>query len=88
MTNPRRKFTMTPVSPARSATGSAGRVTAAQTGMAVAAVLAIVWAVLGFWVFIGVAASVLIGGLIGRIVDGELDVSSLVDRLRGKRTSS
>jgi hypothetical protein len=63
-------------------------VTPTQTGMAIAALLAIVWAVFNFWVVLGVAIAILIGALVGRIVDGKLDVSRLLDTLRGKRTSS
>lgn len=62
--------------------------TATQTGMAVAAVLAITWAVFGFWVFVGVALAIAIGALVGRIVDGKLDVSTLVQAVSGKRSSS
>lgn len=63
--------------------------TATQTGMAVGAVLAIVWAVSSsFWVMLGVALAIVIGALVGRIVDGKLDVSTLVSAVSGKRTSS
>ena len=62
--------------------------TATQTGMAVAAVLAISWAAFGFWPFVGIAIAIGIGALIGRIADGKLDPSSLVDAVRGKRSSS
>ncbi|RJT87116.1 hypothetical protein D6T64_16840 [Cryobacterium melibiosiphilum] len=57
-------------------------------GIAVGGVLALTWALLGFWVFAFVAVAMLIGGLIGRVVDGRLDVSALVDVFRGKRSSS
>lgn len=63
--------------------------TATQTGMAVAAVLAIVWWASGsFWIFLGVAVAIAIGALIGRIADGKLDVSSLVGVVSGRRSSS
>lgn len=62
--------------------------TATQTGIMVGAVLAISWAVFGFWPFVGIALAIAIGALIGRIVDGKLDPSSLVDAVRGKRSSS
>lgn len=62
--------------------------TATQTGILVGAVLAISWAVFGFWPFIGIAAAMAVGALIGRIVDGKLDPSSVVDAVRGKRSSS
>jgi uncharacterized membrane protein len=63
-------------------------VTATRTGIAVGAVLALTWVVFGFWVFLFVAAAMAIGALVGRVVDGRLDLSSVVDALRGKRTSS
>jgi len=63
-------------------------VTSTQTGILVAAVLAISWAAFGFWPFVGIAAAVAAGALIGRVADGKLDVSSLVDTLRGRRSSS
>jgi uncharacterized membrane protein len=63
-------------------------VTATRTGIAVGAVLALTWVVFGFWVFLFVAVAMAIGALVGRVVDGRLDLSSVVDALRGKRTSS
>ena len=59
-----------------------------QTGMAVAAVLAISWAVFGFWPFIGIAIAIAIGALVGRIVEGKLDPSALLSAVSGKRSSS
>jgi hypothetical protein len=63
-------------------------VTATQTGIAVGAVLVIVLATFNFGWMILVAVAMLIGALVGRIVDGKLDVSTLVDAVSGKRSSS
>lgn len=59
-----------------------------QTGMAIAAVLSIVWITLGFGFFVLVALAIAIGALIGRYVAGELDVSGIVNAVRGRRSSS
>ena len=56
--------------------------------MAVGAVLALTWATFGFWVFVGVALAIAVGALVGRIVDGRLDVSSLLAVVSGRRSSS
>jgi len=60
----------------------------ARTGILIGAVLALTWIVLGFWAFVFVAAAMAVGALIGRIVDGKLDVGGLVNALRGRRSSS
>jgi len=57
-------------------------------GMAVGAVLAVVALTLGFWAFVVVAVAIALGGLIGRIVSGDVDVRRLLDVLRGRRSSS
>ncbi|MEX1079138.1 MAG: hypothetical protein WED09_08535 [Homoserinimonas sp.] len=57
-------------------------------GIIVGAVLALTWIVLGFWAFALVAVAMLAGGLVGRIVDGKLDVRGVADAVRGKRSSS
>lgn len=62
--------------------------TAARVGILIGAVLALSWIVFGFWAFFFVAVAMAIGALIGRIVDGKLDVSSLLGALSGKRSSS
>jgi uncharacterized membrane protein len=62
--------------------------TATRTGILIGAVLALTWIVLGFWAFFFVAIAMAIGALVGRILDGKLDVSTLVDAFRGKRSSS
>ncbi|HEV7949822.1 MAG TPA: DUF2273 domain-containing protein [Glaciihabitans sp.] len=62
--------------------------TATRTGIIIGAVLALSWIMFGFWAFVFVAVAMAIGALIGRIADGKLDVSSLLDAFRGKRSSS
>lgn len=62
--------------------------TATQSGVAIAAVLAIVWIAIGFGAFLLVAIAMLIGALIGRYVEGRLDVSGIVSAVRGRRSSS
>lgn len=62
--------------------------TPVQTGAAVAATLAIVWITLGFGPFVLVALAIAIGALIGRYVQGDLDISGLVSAVRGRRSSS
>ena len=64
-------------------TGSATR-----TGILVGAVLALTWVIMGFWAFFFVAVAMAVGAVIGRIVEGKLNVSALVDVFRGKRSSS
>ncbi|NQX14223.1 DUF2273 domain-containing protein [Microbacteriaceae bacterium VKM Ac-2855] len=62
--------------------------TATRTGILIGAVLALTGVVFGFWALLFVALAMAIGALIGRIVDGKLDVSSLLGALSGKRSSS
>lgn len=62
--------------------------TAAKTGILIGAVLALTWVLVGFWAFFFVLVAMAIGAAIGRMVDGKLDLSSLVDAFRGKRSSS
>ena len=59
-----------------------------RTGILVGAVLALTWIILGFWAFFFVAIAMAVGAVVGRVVDGKLDVSGLVDAFRGKRSSS
>jgi hypothetical protein len=61
---------------------------ATRFGVLVAAVLAIVWVFAGFWPFIGVAAAMAIGAVVGRVIEGRLDLRGLADVLRGRRSSS
>ena len=62
--------------------------TLAKTGAVFGAILALTWAVLGFWSFLFVAIAMAVGALVGRIMDGELNVANLVEAFRGKRSSS
>ncbi|MBO0982201.1 DUF2273 domain-containing protein [Microbacterium sp. SD291] len=61
---------------------------ASMIGAAAGAALALTWVVLGFWAFVLVAVAMLVGAVIGRIVDGRLDVRALTDVIRGRRSSS
>lgn len=60
---------------------------ATTTGIAIGAVLGVVAVAFGFWAFILVAVFMALGALVGRIVSGKLDLTSLVDVLRGRRSS-
>ncbi|GAA2752726.1 DUF2273 domain-containing protein [Amnibacterium kyonggiense] len=62
--------------------------TTSQQGMAIAAVLAIVWIAFNFGAMILVALAIVLGFLIGRYVEGRLDVSGIVSAVRGRRSSS
>lgn|GEM_PF-1196508 len=62
--------------------------TATVVGMGVGALLAIVAVTLGFWAFVVVAVFMLVGGLVARIVTGDIDLRRLLDVLRGRRSSS
>lgn len=59
-----------------------------RTGILIGAVLALTWIILGFWAFFFVAIAMIIGGVVGRILDGKLDATALVDVIRGRNTSS
>ena len=61
---------------------------ASVIGAAAAAVLALTWVALGFWAFLLVALAMLIGAVVGRIIDGRLDVRALAEVYRGRRSSS
>ncbi len=63
-------------------------ISSAKVGILVGAVLALTWIVVGFWAFVAVVLAMLLGALVGRLVDGTLDVRGLVDAVRGKRSSS
>jgi uncharacterized membrane protein len=63
-------------------------ITATKVGIVVGATLAIVWITLGFWAFFFVAIAMVVGAIVGRIIDGKLDMKSLADAIRGKRSSS
>ncbi|WEO76373.1 DUF2273 domain-containing protein [Cryobacterium sp. SO2] len=60
---------------------------ATVTGLAVGAVLAFAALTFGFWGFLLVAVFMAVGLLVGRIVEGKLDVRGLANALSGKRTS-
>jgi uncharacterized membrane protein len=62
--------------------------TATQTGIVIGAVLALVWIFTGFWPFLFVAIAMGIGAVLGRVVDGKLDLTGVVSAFRGKRSSS
>ncbi|MGK9148497.1 DUF2273 domain-containing protein [Plantibacter flavus] len=55
--------------------------------MLVGAVLALAAVAFGFWSMILVAAFVLVGWGVGRVLDGKLDLRSVGDALRGRRSS-
>ena len=57
-------------------------------GVAIGAVLALTWITLGGWAFVFVAVAMAVGALVGRVVDGRLDVRGLAEAFRGKRSSS
>lgn len=61
---------------------------ASLTGAAVGAVLVLTWIAFGFWAFVLLAVAMLLGAMIGRILDGRLDVRALADAVRGRRSSS
>lgn len=61
---------------------------ATMIGALVAGGLAVVWIALGFWAFVLVVVAGLVGALIGRLLDGRIDVRALADALRGRRSSS
>lgn len=58
------------------------------TGMAVAATLVLTWIGFGFGAFVLVLVFMAIGALIGRIIEGKLDIGSLLDLFRGRGSSS
>ncbi|MBT2502676.1 DUF2273 domain-containing protein [Curtobacterium sp. ISL-83] len=60
---------------------------ATVVGMGAGALLAIVAVTLGFWAFVVVAVFMIVGGLVARIVSGDIDSSRLLDVLRGRRSS-
>ncbi len=62
--------------------------TTAKAGILVGAVLALTWVTLGFWPFFFVAFAMAVGAVVGRVIDGKLDLRSLADAFRGRRSSS
>jgi len=63
-------------------------VTTTTTGILVGAVLSLTWIAFGFWAFVFVAFAMTVGVLVARVIDGKLDLRSLADAFRGKRSSS
>lgn len=62
--------------------------TKGQLGALIGGGLAIVWAALGFWSFVGVVVAALIGYVIARVITGDLDITRVLDALRGRKSSS
>ena len=71
--------------PRTPAPGPAGRST--TLGLVVGAILAFAALLFGFWGFVLTAVFMALGVLIARMLDGSLDVRSLVDVFRGRTTS-
>lgn len=61
---------------------------ATAVGVVVGAALAVTWIALGFWAFVLVGLAMIMGAIIGRAVDGRIDVGALADAFRGRRSSS
>ena len=61
--------------------------TPSRTGLVLGAVLALAAVAFGFWAMILVALFMAIGYAVGRVIEGELDLRSLADALRGRRSS-
>lgn len=57
-------------------------------GMAVGAVLAFAALIFGFWGFLLTLVLVLCGAVVGRIIEGKLDLRGVFDALSGRRSSS
>ncbi|WP_434995721.1 DUF2273 domain-containing protein [Arthrobacter sp. Ld5] len=57
-------------------------------GMTAGAVLAFAALVFGFWGFLLMLALVLCGAVVGRIIEGKLDLRGVFDALSGRRSSS
>ncbi|KQQ05289.1 MULTISPECIES: DUF2273 domain-containing protein [unclassified Rathayibacter] len=56
-------------------------------GVVVGAILAFAALLFGFWGFVLTAVFMVLGVVIARMLDGSLDVRSLVDVFRGRTTS-
>ncbi|MHA7240992.1 DUF2273 domain-containing protein [Arthrobacter sp. TMS1-12-1] len=57
-------------------------------GMAAGAVLAFAALVFGFWGFLLTLVLVLCGAVVGRTIEGKLDLRGVFDALTGRRSSS
>jgi uncharacterized membrane protein len=62
-------------------------VSATDRGMLIGAVLALAAVAFGFWSMVLVALFVLVGYGVGRVLEGKLDLRSVADALRGRRSS-
>lgn len=60
---------------------------ASVTGIAAGAALAFAILVFGFWGFLLAVVLGLIGGVVGAIVTGRLDVRAVADAARGRRSA-
>jgi len=56
-------------------------------GAIAGAVLALAGLTFGFWGFLLVLVLAVVGGLVGAIVSGRLNVSAVVDAARGRRSA-
>lgn len=61
--------------------------TKSHLGMLVGAVLALTGIAFGFGALVLLALAIAIGWLVGRVLDGDLDLRSVGDALRGRRSS-
>lgn len=61
---------------------------ATRAGVAIGTILALTAVAFGFWAMLLVALFMAVGAVIGRALDGRLDMRGVVDAMRGKRTSS
>ncbi|AMB58622.1 DUF2273 domain-containing protein [Microterricola viridarii] len=57
------------------------------TGILIGAFLAVSIILFGFWGFLLVALFMVVGALVGRIVEGKLDVRGIANAFSGRRTS-
>jgi uncharacterized membrane protein len=63
-------------------------VSTTTAGIFAGALLALTWIVFGFWAFVFVAAAMAVGALVARVIEGRIDLKSLADVFRGKRSAS
>lgn len=57
-------------------------------GMTAGAVLAFAALIFGFWGFLLTFVLVLCGAVVGRLIEGKLDLRGVLDALSGRRSSS
>jgi len=60
---------------------------ATVTGIVCGAILAFAILLFGFWGFLLVLVLMAVGGLVGRLASGQIDLRGLADAFRGRRTS-